>query len=97
MGRHKKKQSCKYINGDSLLLKVQSSPGIDPIVRMGLCALIEREPVVDLVKVIRCKDCAFWISNLNGTRHHCEIGGLSCCVSGESYCSRGERGRSFLK
>ena len=97
MGRHKKKQSCKYINGDSLLLKVQSSPGIDPIVRMGLCALIEREPAVDLVEVIRCKDCVFYTSNLNGTRHFCEGSGMSCLVSGKGYCSRAERGRSFLK
>ena len=51
---------------------------------------------LDLVSVVRCKDCKFWDKFPNSTAapdyHHCGFGiNVNWYTRAEEYCSRGER------
>lgn len=54
--------------------------------------LIEDAPTVDAVRVVRCKDCVFWLRD----KEHSLNGECECdCIDGwwlpEEYCACGER------
>ena len=46
-------------------------------------AIIRKVPSVDVVEVVRCKDCKNYMTI------HCTCDG--CCISDEWYCADGER------
>lgn len=47
----------RLIDADALLNRMQKDPLFDLVERYGVSGVIEAEPTVDAVPVIRCKDC----------------------------------------
>lgn len=53
---------------------------------------ITNAPAVDVVEVVRCKNCKYWFSPSNDDAHYCKYKyGLQGLVAEEDYCSYGER------
>ena len=52
---------------------------------------IGETPDADVVAVVRCKDCKHYIKDKTFGDLWCNQGRQSNCVSGDDYCSRGER------
>ena len=57
------------------------------VINKGTGVEIEDASDVDVVEVVRCKDCR-WFEN-DGYPTNCKI--MQFCVEAEDYCSRGER------
>lgn len=74
----------RLIDADSLLKRMQNDPLFDLVERYGVSGVIEAEPTVDAVPVIRCKDCKYW----NGSGKYCdyEMSGLE-----DDFCSWAKR------
>ena len=47
----------RLIDADALLNRMQKDPLFDLVERYGVSGVINAEPTVDAVPVIRCKDC----------------------------------------
>ena len=47
----------RLIDADALLNRMQKDPLFDLVERYGVSGVIDAEPTVDAVPVIRCKDC----------------------------------------
>jgi len=46
----------------------------------------------DVVKIVRCKDCKYWVSPMKDDAHYCnKKSGLVGIVAEEDFCSYGER------
>lgn len=59
-------------------------------IRTGLCQLVNKQPPVDAVEVVRCKDCEEYIPWLRG--YICgRIGSYYGNTKPDDYCSRGVR------
>lgn len=54
----------------------------------GARKLMVDAPAVDVVEVVRCKDCKYW-RQVNEDRHACYMSGLE--MDYDEYCSYGER------
>ena len=50
----------RLIDADALLNRMRKDPLFDLVERYGVSGVIEAEPTVDAVPVIRCKDCKHW-------------------------------------
>lgn len=70
------------------------TPGRVTFSSCGVIGLVESEPIVDAVPVIRCGKCNFW------DKDHISCEGLAKCCTGEGgiryrnrsdFCSRGAR------
>lgn len=53
----------RLIDADALLNRMQEDPLFDLVERYGVSGVINAEPTVDAVPVIRCKDCQYWMKN----------------------------------
>ena len=59
-----------------------------------ILTLIDEQPTVDAVEVVRCKDCKWWKTNYswNGNEHKiCVMEAYEPLRKAEDFCSRGER------
>ena len=50
----------RLIDADALLNRMQEDPLFDLVERYGVSGVINAEPTVDAMPVIRCKDCKHW-------------------------------------
>lgn len=50
----------RLIDANELLNRMQEDPLFDLVERYGVSGVINAEPTVDAVPVIRCKDCKHW-------------------------------------
>ena len=59
----------------------------------GIKAMLETQPAVDAVPVVRCRDCKYWWSVNELCTHKRHVNGNVCCheCNAEDYCSDGER------
>ena len=73
----------RLIDADKLIENVFKNP----ISYAAFCNLVKRQPTVDAVPVVRCKDCKWW----RDTDHTCKEHSLVSPMMAEEYCSRGER------
>lgn len=58
--------------------------------------IVEKQPTVDAVVVVRCKDCKHWVREYEWQRHECSIFNGCYETSGyktepDDFCSYGER------
>lgn len=63
----------------------------------GVYALIDRQPAVDAVEVVRCKDCKHyyaWPDDYRTCHLHYEIDGATEMMGSDDFCSKGERGKA---
>lgn len=77
----------RLIDADAFLERTKKDPLFPLVERYGLSGVIEHEPTVDAVPVVRCKDCIyrstlFMVCTYNG---RCEP------VNFDDFCSMGER------
>ena len=75
---------AEYIERDALMrnLKQFAPEHLTPLIEI----LIQKQPVADVVEVVRCKDC----KNHNRPRlGYCSM--TLCYVQPDDYCSYGER------
>ena len=56
---------------------------------LGVLAAVDKQPTVDAVEVVRCKDCRFRIDRKDGT-HGCYRHFMEECKT-DDFCSYGER------
>lgn len=76
----------RLIDADAFLERTKKDPLFPLVERYGLSGVIENEPTVDAVPVVRCKDCIycstlFMVCTYNG---RCEP------VNVDDFCSMGE-------
>ena len=60
----------------------------------GVIGLLEQAPVVNAVKVVRCKDCTQWGGVPFGNvcrRWSAPLAGMKNCTGPDDFCSYGER------
>lgn len=67
-------------------------------IRDAVCAyaqyfhmLLETQPTVDAVEVVRCRECAWYDESGRCTNSHCTKSYYGCRVPKQHYCSYGER------
>lgn len=77
----------RLIDADALLNRMQKDPLFDLVERYGVSGVIDAEPTVDAVPVIRCKDCKHW-SKPHGWNGFCEHG---IPAEADDFCSWAER------
>lgn len=60
---------------------------------MDFVMMLENQPAVDAVEVVRCKDCKYWWSINELCTHARHVDGNVCCheCNAEDFCSDGER------
>lgn len=56
----------RLIDADALLKRLQNDPLFDLVERYGVSGVINAEPTVDAVPVIRCKDCKWYYGDYCG-------------------------------
>lgn len=77
----------RLIDADALLNRMQEDPLFDLVERYGVSGVIEAEPTVDAVSIIRCKDCKYRDEqSANCTRFR-----KDWYVQSNSFCSWAER------
>lgn len=53
--------------------------------------LLETQPTVDAVEVVRCRDCAWYDEEGHCVNSHCTKSYYGCYVNEQHFCSYGER------
>lgn len=54
--------------------------------------MLDEIPSADVVEVVRCKDCNYWVRLDGDDDHYCRLDcGLQGIVAEEDFCSYGER------
>lgn len=77
----------RLIDADALLNRMQEDPLFYLVERYGISGVINAEPTVDAVSIIRCKDCRYRDEqSANCTRFR-----KDWYVQGNSFCSWAER------
>lgn len=66
-----KGKNMRLIDADALLNRMQKDPLFDLVERYGVSGVIEAEPTVDAVPVIRCKDCKYAIDEYGDGDCYC--------------------------
>ena len=74
------------------LTAMKAQLGVDAILIDGMIDCLKRQPKVDAVEVVRCKDCKHWLNDVPGCTDfvgRCEwanymIGAVGYCVYGET-------------
>ena len=77
----------RLIDADAFLERTSKDPLFPLVERYGLSGVIQNEPTVDAVPVIRCKDCVYCSSLFTV----CTYNGRSEPVNADDFCSMGER------
>lgn len=91
----------RLIDADALLNRMQEDPLFDLVERYGVSGVIEAEPTVDAVPVIRCKDCKHQEKYFHADRRRkdggyniywCDlVDGYAPLGFDDDFCSRAER------
>jgi hypothetical protein len=89
----------EYIEREALIQYMQECKGdsVFNIMATGYAySFIENAPAVDVVEVVRCKDCkhfqqCIYIEQQGMCQNHSGLNGKDCCVSEGDFCSYGER------
>lgn len=55
-----KEKTMRLIDADALLERMKKDPLFPLVERYGVSGVIDAEPTVDAVEVVRCKDCKHW-------------------------------------
>ena len=87
----------RLIDADALIPMIKNATidsviGIFPIL-IGfndIVQVIDEQPIVDAVPVVRCKDCKHWVSNWEGCRRNPSVEHWR----EEDFCNYGERGEA---
>lgn len=59
---------------------------------LGVLAAVDKQPTVDAVEVVRCKDCDFRAFDDVCQEYYCNsVYGINGAIEDNSYCSYGER------
>ena len=77
----------RLIDADALLNRMQKDPLFDLVERYGVSGVIEAEPTVDAVSIIRCKDCKHM--HEDGVESYCDDSGRY--IDGTGFCKWAER------
>ena len=77
----------RLIDADALLNRMQEDPLFDLVERYGVSGVINAEPTVDAMPVIRCKDCKHM--HEDGAESYCDDSGRY--IDGTGFCSWAER------
>lgn len=77
----------RLIDADAFLERTRKDPLFPLVERYGLSGVIENEPTVDAVPVVRCKDCVYCSSLFLV----CTYSGRCEPVNADDFCSMGER------
>ena len=77
----------RLIDADAFLERTSKDPLFPLVERYGLSSVIQNEPTVDAVPVIRCKDCVYCSSLFTV----CTYNGRCEPVNADDFCSMGER------
>ena len=85
----------KYIDADRLVdmlkAKADMAVGAPKTVCLSVAKMVGLLPPVDVVPVVRCKDCRYWQDNNGGyPRGECKWRGDET-PDADDYCSAGER------
>lgn len=83
----------RLIDADAFLERTSKDPLFPLVERYGLSSVIQHEPTVDAVPVVRCRECKYL--RFTGTVWRCVnvIVGMIC--EPDDYCSRGEKSETF--
>lgn len=93
--RQKGNAMSRYIDADALmdatehLAQVCFGQGQCYCERTKFQQLIKKQPTVDAVQVVRCKDCQWFDANGDYYDSYCDKNGIS--VEDDFYCADGER------
>ncbi len=84
----------KYINADDLYNQIHRDVTVYESAELGikmdcLIAIKETPAAEDVIQVVRCKDCKFFVHAHEGSVHWCR--GLGLHRLSDDYCSRGVR------
>ena len=79
----------RLIDADALLNRIQKDPLFDLVEIYGVSGVIEAQPTVDAVPVIRCRDCKFL--RFTGTVWKCQNRLVMMLCEPDDFCSRAER------
>lgn len=91
---------ARYIDADAAIEYLEIHKELGKKNHSILCAdedsiikfLQEKCPTADVVEVVRCKDCKYWVSPMKDDAHYCnKKSGLVGIVAEEDFCSYGER------
>lgn len=78
----------RLIDADAFLERTSKDPLFPLVERYGLSGVIQNEPTVDAVPVVRCKDCVYCSSLFTTV---CTYNGRCEPVNANDFCSKGER------
>ena len=93
----------RLIDADALLNRMQEDPLFDLVERYGVSGVINAEPTVDAVSIIRCNDCKYWCKGdmlppIEGISYHScwvligiGVKGSAALVPSYHYCGWAER------
>jgi hypothetical protein len=82
----------RLIDANALISNLRTFKGLGSMVAETLVRFTEKQPTVDAVEVVRCKDCQFSkYFEESGTRKCRTQGGLFRTVQDDDFCSYGER------
>lgn len=76
----------RLIDADAFLERTSKDPLFPLVERYGLSGVIQNEPTVDAVPVVRCKDCVYCSSLFT----ICTYNGRCEPVNADDFCSKGE-------
>lgn len=79
----------KLIDADALLNRMQKDPLFDLVEIYGVSGVIEAEPTVDAVPVIRCNDCKYAYKAFNS--YTCQRVFHPFTIEDDGFCSWAER------
>lgn len=81
-------KTMRLIDADALMTKMKRYPLYPLVEKYGVIGVIDTEPIVDAVQVVRCKDCRYW--ECNGLTSWCEAHERHG-LPDNFYCTFGER------
>ena len=84
---------AEYIEREALLKDVAKIGGFpwSEWETAGVFNVITKQPIADVVPVVRCKDCKYWQDNNGGYPHEECRWGKDETPDPDDYCSYGER------
>ena len=77
----------RLIDADAMIEHLRKDPLFDFVERYGITGVIEAQPTVDAVPLIRCKDCKYWGADVY--RYGCKY--ATGVMFENDHCSRAER------
>ena len=83
----------EYIDRERLIRQFESNGGYTVYGKSMVKAIVSRinaQPAVDVVEVVRCKDCKYFGKDLGYGKHDCKKYEMPYCLEND-YCSYGER------